>query len=108
PAKCRSYGIKCLDTGTNFWGITFPRAAEPSAPSALLQCHKCQTTALLNISLVEVDVLETAGILSWPCETCGQTTPWGYAKTDQEAPSESAAGEPPQDLHFRRHRRVSL
>src|SRR5262249_19750883 len=84
PAKCRSYGIKCLDTGTNFWGITFPRAAEPSAPSALLQCHKCQTTALLNISLVEVDVLETAGILSWPCETCGQTTPWGYAKTDQE------------------------
>ena len=73
-----------------------------------MQCHKCQTTALLNISLVEVDVLETAGILSWPCETCGQTTPWGYAKTDQEAPSESAAGEPPQDLHFRRHRRVSL
>ena len=111
PAKCRSYGIECLDTSTNFWGITFPRAAqgEPSAPSALLQCRKCQATALLSISLVEVDVLETAGILAWPCDTCGETTPWGYAKMDPETqPTESAPGEPPQDLHFRKHRRVSL
>jgi hypothetical protein len=112
PAKRRSYGIECLDTSMNFWGITFPRAAErePAPPSALLQCRKCQTTALLNISLVEVDVLETAGILSWPCETCGEVTPWGYAKKDPETlPSrESPAGEAPQDLHFRKHRRVSL
>lgn len=112
PAKRRSYGIECLDTTTNFWGITFPRGAEkdPSPPSALLQCRKCQTTALLNISLVEVDVLETAGILSWPCDSCQEVTPWGYAKKDPETlPSrESPAAEPPQDLHFRKHRRVSL
>jgi hypothetical protein len=112
PAKRRGYGIECLDTTLNFWGITFPRAVErePPPPSALLQCRKCQTTALLNISLVEVDVLETAGILSWPCDTCGEVTPWGYATKDLETqPSrESPAGEPPQSLHFRKHRRVSL
>jgi hypothetical protein len=113
PAKRRSYGIECLNTAVNFWGITFPRAAADSGPAestALLQCRKCQTTALLRISLVEVDVLETAGILSWPCDTCGETTPWGYAKKDPDTPpsTESPAVEPPQDLYFRRHRRVSL
>ena len=113
PAKRRGYGIECLDTTLHFWGITFPRVPDsgPFPPSALLRCRKCQTTALLNISLVEVDVLETAGILSWPCDICGEVTPWGYAKKDPETqPSpESPAGEPPpQDLYFRKHRRVSL
>jgi hypothetical protein len=112
PAKRRSYGIECLDTTMNFWGITFPRlgGGEVSAPSALLQCRKCQTTALLHISLVEVDVLETAGILSWPCDACREATPWGYASKDPETqPSPgSSTGEPHQDLYFRRHRRVSL
>ena len=112
PTKRRACGIECLDTTLNFWGITFPRAAEcePPPPSALLQCRKCQTTALLNISLVEVDVLETAGILSWPCDTCGEVTPWGYAKKDpQTQPSrDSQAGEPSRDLHFRKHRHVPL
>jgi len=112
PAKRRGYGIECLDTTLNFWGITFPRAtnSEPSPSSALLQCRKCQTTALLNISLVEVDVLETAGILSWPCDSCGEATPWGYANKDPETqPSpESSGAEPPQILNFRRHHRVAL
>jgi hypothetical protein len=112
PDKRRGYGIQCLDTSMNFWGITFPRAAQsdPPPPSALVQCRKCQTTALLNISLVEVDVLETAGILSWPCDACGEVTPWGYAEKDPETQPvrESPVGEPSQDLHFRKHRRVSL
>jgi hypothetical protein len=112
PTKRQCYGIECLDTTINFWGITFPRVAnsEASTPTALLQCRNCQTTALLNISLVEVDVLETAGILSWPCDACREVTPWGFAKKDPERQPhpESAAGELPRDLYFRRHRRVSL
>jgi PilZ domain len=112
PTKRRACGVECLDTNLNFWGITFPRAAErePPSPSALLQCRKCQATALLNISLVEVDVLETAGILSWPCDTCGEMTPWGYArKGSEKQPSrDTPAGEPSKDLHFRKHRHVHL
>ena len=100
PAKRRSYGIECLDTSLNFWGITFPRVAdsEPAVPTAFLECRKCQTTALHNIWLVEVDVLETAGILSWPCDTCEEVTPWGYPRKDPETqPSrESPAGEAPR------------
>ncbi len=111
-AKRRGYGVECLDTNLNFWGITFPRLAGggPSAPSALLQCRKCHTTAVLNISLVEVDVLETAGIFSWPCDTCAEVTPWGYAEKDPVTPQSavSPTGEPPQAPYTRKHRRVSL
>jgi len=113
PAKRQCHGIECLDGTMNFWGITFPRAVGSETPptSALLQCRKCQTTALLNISLVEADVLETAGILSWPCDSCREVTPWGYATKHPETQlgRESPANQPPaQDLHFRKHRRVSL
>jgi hypothetical protein len=112
PIKRRACGIECLDTTMNFWGITFPSAGErePPPPSALLQCRRCQATAPLNISLVEVDVLETAGILSCPCETCGEVTPWGYARKDRKRQPgrESPASDPPHDLRFRRHRHVPL
>jgi PilZ domain len=111
PAKRQGYGIESLDHNLNFWGITFPRPVQgESSASALLQCRKCQTTAVLNISLVEVDVLETAGIIPWPCDTDGAVTPWGYAEKDpvtQPSP-ESPTGGPPQNLYFRKHRRVSL
>src|SRR5215831_4424230 len=105
PTKRRSYGVECLDTNLNFWGITFPRLAEgePSVPAALLQCRTCHTRAILNISLVDVDVLETAGILSWSCDTCGEVTPWGHADKDPIMPesSELPAVSHPQDLYFR-------
>ncbi len=111
PAKNRGYGVECLDTALNFWGITFPRkpSGEPAAPSALLECRKCQTRAVVNLSLVEVDVLESAGILSWPCDTCEQVTPWGYAQKDPVTPAKAGpetSGHP--ELYFRRHQRVSL
>lgn len=111
-AKNRGYGVACLDTTLNFWGITFPRQAgrDSGIPAALLQCRKCQTTAVLNLSLVEVDVLETAGILSWPCDTCEQATPWGYAEKDPvtTARDRPQTGGPFPGLYFRKHRRVSL
>ncbi len=112
PAKHRGYGVECLDTALNFWGITFPRLtdSEPSVPNALLQCRKCETRAVLRVSLVEVDVLETAGIFSWPCETCREVTPWGYAEKDPVTAQslEPLTDKPPRDLHFRKYRRVAL
>ncbi len=112
PAKRRGYGVECLDTNLNFWGITFPRLAggASSLSTALLQCRKCDTTAVLNVSLVEVDVLETAGIFSWPCDTCADVTPWGYAEKDPVTPPgpDSPTGKRPQPLNSRKHRRVSL
>ena len=59
---------------------------------------------------MDVDVLETAGILSWSCDTCGEVTPWGHADKNPIMPesSELPAVSHPQDLYFRQHRRVSL
>jgi hypothetical protein len=111
-AKGQGYGVECLDTTLNFWGIIFPRRAsgEPAVPSALLQCRKCGATAVLNISQVEVDVLESAGILSWPCDTCAEVTPWEYAEKDPVTRHnfEPLPAKPPQDVYFRKYRRVSL
>ncbi len=84
-AEGREYGVECLDTKRNFWGITFPplAAGEPLDSRALVECRKCRTISLFRLSLVEVDVLQTAGIISWPCKKCGAVSPWGYA--EQEA-----------------------
>jgi hypothetical protein len=59
--------------------------------------------ALQSLSLVEVEVLETAGLLTKPCVRCVDSTPWGYpqrafeveTKTYQAAVSEATGGFPP-------------
>jgi hypothetical protein len=71
--------------------------------------------ALRRVSLIEVQVLTTSGILSKPCETCKKETPWGYAEKQvamDAPPGETAmmaeAGQAVQGAEQRRHRRVSL
>ena len=57
------WGIECLREDTNIWDIHFPPLAEEADARALLECRGCQTLALQPLSLVEVEVLETAGLL---------------------------------------------
>ncbi len=112
--KDHAYGVECLDAKSNFWGILFPDVEEDDGTAdsrALLQCRNCRTVSLLGLSLIEVEVLETTGILSWPCKTCGQVTTWGYAEKDPQPvadPAVSQLGQAPSDLNFRKHRRVAL
>lgn len=74
------WGIECLDSSINIWAIQFPPPAEGSEPRALLECRNCHTVALLPVSLVEVEVLDTAGLISRQCETCSKLSPWGHAE----------------------------
>jgi PilZ domain len=62
-----------------------------------------------------VEVLETSGILSKPCDSCAKTTRWGYAEKQvaMGAPAEEAAMLAEADraargVDQRRHRRVAL
>ena len=59
PATYRGgeWGIECADLNENIWGIQFPPApADEKHPSkALLECRDCGTTALLRVSLVQVE-----------------------------------------------------
>jgi hypothetical protein len=84
------YGIECLKRKDNIWGIRFPSPLEGDAadPRALLECRKCTTAELMRLSLVEVEVLDAAGILSRRCRKCKGERSWGYPeqKLAMEAP----------------------
>jgi hypothetical protein len=113
------YGVATLNPEINVWGIQFPPPSESevAAPKALVECRRCHTVALLRLTLVEVEVLESAGIFSRLCEKCGQPTPWGHA--EQQVAIESPPGEEEMfraarteaatsKAKRRQHRRVAL
>ncbi len=112
--KGGEWGVECVDQA-DIWGIQFPPTKERTESQALLECRSCHNVALVNLSLVEVEVLETSGILSKPCEPCSKNTPWGYAETQvaMGAPNGEAAMLAEADrvasgVEKRKHRRVSL
>jgi hypothetical protein len=74
------YGIECLRARDNIWDIDFPPPSEDRAmpPTALLECRGCQRVVLERLSMIEVDVLRSAGILTRKCSRCAAETAWGY------------------------------
>jgi hypothetical protein len=74
------WGVECLHVDKNIWEIDFPPSAEDNEAHILLACRICQSLSLQSLSLVEVEVLETAGLLTKPCLRCGDSTPWGYSQ----------------------------
>jgi hypothetical protein len=113
------WGIEYMDPKENIWGIQFPPSpdAEDANSKALLECRTCHGVALMRLSLVEVEVLETSGLLTRTCMVCKEVTPWGYADkvtgletppgvvkpAPRELPSPASRG-----AEQRRHRRLSL
>jgi len=117
--KGGEYGVEYLSQSENIWGIQFPplEAGETVESNALLACRKCGQVKLLPLSLVEVEVLQTSGVLQILCEHCGATSQWSHAETQMERPvSEEPAGPVrgtapapgAQGKDRRRYRRVSL
>ncbi|MFB3921927.1 MAG: PilZ domain-containing protein [Terriglobia bacterium] len=115
------WGVECCDPAENIWGIQFPPSADGSAadPTALLECRVCHAVALMRVSLVEVEVLQTSGILSRDCASCGRPTAWGFAEkqvamggpADESAmmvEAQATVREGALGIEQRKHRRVSL
>jgi PilZ domain-containing protein len=115
------WGVEYLNSKENIWGIQFPPAQEgaPANSKALLECRHCHTAAVLLISMVEVEVLETAGIISRPCASCGTATLWGYSEKQLAmgappgeevmiAEAQARIEEAESSADRRRHRRVCL
>lgn len=96
------WGLECLHVDKNIWDIHFPDTDADLDAHVLLSCRNCQSISLQSLSLVEVEVLETAGLLTKPCVQCGESTAWGYpqrsfeleTKAYQAAVSEAAQGSP--------------
>lgn len=78
------WGVESLHVDKNIWDIHFPVADEDLDAHILLACRTCQSISLQSLSLVEVEVLETAGLLTKPCVRCAESTPWGYPKRSFE------------------------
>ena len=119
--KGGDWGIACVDPGENIWAIQFPPlpAGQASQSKALLECRECRSVALLDTSLVEIEVLESSGIITRKCPSCGYSTPFGYAEKQiamavpsevnamvGEAQARETSASPGADQ--RRHRRVAL
>jgi hypothetical protein len=76
--KLGEWAVECLEEKQNIWDIYFPLPEETSDARALLECRRCRTFSLQPLSLTEVEVLETAGLVSRYCTTCKVESLWGY------------------------------
>jgi len=107
------WGVECLRVDKNIWDIQFPTPRGDYDARVLLSCRLCQAFSLQSLSLVEVEVLETAGLLTKPCVHCGSSTPWGYprqafeleTKAYQAAVTEATGGLPTLAAERRRTQR---
>lgn len=74
------WGVECLDKKRTLWEIDFPPPMDDSESEggALLQCSLCGKESFLVLSLTEVDILGSSGVIEKLCEKCGELTPWIY------------------------------
>jgi hypothetical protein len=112
------WGVECRDEQHNIWGIDFPplRDDQPAC-SVILECRRCHQVGLTPISLVEYDVLDSAGLLPRECKTCGQFTSWGHSQGQVGMPPPEQIADPslkevleppPPEADRRINRRASL
>ena len=114
------WGVECLDEGRNIWGIDFPPPLpdQDSQAGALLKCQGCGKQALSVLTMMEVTILDSTGVLQKPCDVCAQHSPWAYASMpgggpadpppSQPAPSPPPAAKRDEGIERRVHRRVAL
>lgn len=111
--KSGEWGVEYVNPKEDIWGIRFPPTEGDTPESAaLLECRKCHAAVMVRLSLVEVEVLQTAGTITRSCEICQLKTPWGYAEQQKAVEgtnlAEAGANVAGGDLDKRRHRRVAL
>lgn len=107
------YGVECLEDTASLWQIQFPLRDEekPADALALLECRGCQTIQLANLSLTELNVLRTIGVLAKPCDTCEAVSPFRYAEIRLTRELPALLGWTPtvgRLMSPRRHRRALL
>jgi hypothetical protein len=112
------WAIECLGDNRALWRVGFPPAQkEKEFSSVLIECRRCQTAKPHDLSMVELEVLETSGLLVKECDQCGRLTPWSHSRPaldnpggelgrsfpDTETPEVSAPG-----IQRRIHNRAAL
>ena len=119
-AEVTEWGVECLDSKRNIWGIEFspPLAFGSSEAAALLECRPCGKKVMWIVSLMDVEVLDSTGMVPLDCAVCGKLTYWAYAdiacRPREFSPSEPTAPPPrpveveKQQGERRAHKRLRL
>jgi PilZ domain len=89
------WGVECSEAGRNIWGIELPPPLSQQGPDAgvLLECRACHGQGFWPVTLMEVEVLDTTGIINRLCSKCGKTTYWTYVDISRR-PREFTPNEP--------------
>jgi hypothetical protein len=118
-AEVSEWGVECLESGRNIWGIDFPPplGSRGSQAGALLKCLGCGKKSLCLLTLMEVEILNSTGVLERLCDQCGQLSSWMYADhagRSPESPASDLAQPTPSAKHWdghterRIHKRLAL
>jgi hypothetical protein len=69
-----------LKAGLEIWGVGFPLdlAENQEQASALLECQACHKNFFWPLTLVEIEVLDSTGVIENFCSACGKSTAWVY------------------------------
>jgi PilZ domain len=89
------WGVECSEVGRNIWGFELPAPLEATGAEAgaLLECRACHAQGFWPLTLMEVEVLNSTGIVNRQCSACKKVTYWAYADIERR-PREFAPGEP--------------
>jgi len=87
------WGVESTEPDRKIWGIRFTEPLDQQgAPAAmLLICRACSQEVLWPATLLEVEVLESTGIIAMPCDQCRKPTYWTYSETTRRPKSFSLA-----------------
>ena len=102
-AELAEWGVECTEPGRNIWGIDLPSllSAESRQAAALLECRACHKQGLWPLTLMEVEVLDSTGVIQRGCDQDKKPTYWTYADVSrrprQFTASEPVAPEPRED-----------
>lgn len=107
------YGLEYVRPYEDIWQIQFsaPEDDDAADARALLECQICHQTALSRITLGELEVLRTYGVVAKSCSVCKLETPfkftefWNVAEGDVDVTWKMAFSVLARQ---RRHRRMCL
>jgi PilZ domain len=106
-AEVAEWGVECSEPGRNIWGIELPPPLSREGPDAgaLLECRACHSQGFWPVTLMEVEVLNSTGIINRMCGKCGKTTYWTYvdvSRRPREFPASEPVAPPPREVDVKK------
>jgi endogenous inhibitor of DNA gyrase (YacG/DUF329 family) len=93
-SEVHEWGVECQEPGRNVWGVELSSREEVSAQ---VECRTCHKQAAWALTPMELEVLDTAGIIQRPCDQCAKPTLWIHAdpaRRPKELPPAEAIAPP--------------